>query len=270
MIRQATKEGNYSPEVFQGFPDQVELTNRSKRKYFLCLSKFHLPSTKRKLRFSSSLLSKKSSEIRFPSHNSTPSTSYHQSSIISMSPLPMSMVPFVTGQIELPPKFQHADTPARITIEMQDTAAIPSIEISKLTMDVPYLGYTTIPFALSYPPTALDADTNDWYTLRIIIESKRDGSLLCFNHRVTRAIDDLGLPRKNIKVPMTAAGPTGTANNNKNNKSGYSVVVATRVISRQRKDNDGTESNCVKGDATTNTMLSEESQLASSSQLLWV
>jgi uncharacterized lipoprotein YbaY len=116
---------------------------------------------------------------------------------------------FVTGEIIIPEsvRYSHSEGGAILTIALQDTSRIdrPAIEISKLGMELSYLGTSSIPFALSYQPAQLDSETNEWYTLRVRIESKKDGQPLCFNHRVTRAIDDLGLPRKNMKIQLVQA-----------------------------------------------------------------
>jgi uncharacterized lipoprotein YbaY len=120
----------------------------------------------------------------------------------------MTIDSFVTGEIKIPEsvRYSHSEE-AILTIALQDTSRMdrPAIEISKLCMELSYLGYSTIPFAFSYQPAKLDSETNEWYTLRVRIESKRDGQLLCFNHRVTRAIDDSGLPHKNMKIQLVHA-----------------------------------------------------------------
>lgn len=115
---------------------------------------------------------------------------------------------FVTGEIIIPESVRYSHSEGAIlTIALQDTSRMdrPVIEISKLGMELSYLGTSTIPFALSYQPAQLDSETKEWYTLHVCIKSKKDGQPVCFNHRVIRAIDDLGLPRKNMKIQLVQA-----------------------------------------------------------------
>jgi len=114
---------------------------------------------------------------------------------------------FITGEINLPPVLLQTFSESHVIIRLQDGSTIPEKEISKLTMELPYLDSAScIPFALSYPSSKLAADTPEWYTLRVLVKIKDDGSLLSFNHRITRAFDDAGLPLKNIQVPMMVVG----------------------------------------------------------------
>eukprot|EP00934_Nitzschia_sp_Nitz4_P000246 Nitzschia sp. Nitz4//scaffold37_size175936//149757//150263//NITZ4_002064-RA/size175936-processed-gene-0.233-mRNA-1//-1//CDS//3329549842//246//frame0 len=112
--------------------------------------------------------------------------------------------PFVTGSIHLPSDFEHVSGDFVLKVVMQDSSGIRSKTITKLAMELPYLGFTSIPFALSYPVTKLVNDTNEWYTLRAVITSKKDGRMICFSHRVVRAIDDMGRPRQNVDIDMLA------------------------------------------------------------------
>lgn len=120
--------------------------------------------------------------------------------------LPPTMIDTViTGCITIPEDILYFQSDVKISIALQDTSRIdrPAIDISKLIMEVPYLLKDhKIPFSLSYLPCNLQSETYEWYTLRIRVESCKDGKLLCFNHRVTRAICDAGMPRKDMIIPL--------------------------------------------------------------------
>jgi hypothetical protein len=125
----------------------------------------------------------------------------------------------ITGEMIIPKRcFQPGP---KITISLQDNSRIDrkGVEIASRSL---YPAYITagdkIPFSLPYEANDLLADTNEWYTLHIRITtlvehqddaglSMEDEILVCFNHRVTRAIDDDGAPVKCLQISLINARP---------------------------------------------------------------
>ena len=121
--------------------------------------------------------------------------------------------PVVAGVI-IVPETVHLARDVNVSVSLIDASRPDrkAIEVSSLTMKVgALLKGTTLPFALSYHPAKLDSETYEWYTLRVKVETA-EGDLLWFNHRVTRAIDDAGLPIRDLNVKLTAAGQKSQAN----------------------------------------------------------
>jgi uncharacterized lipoprotein YbaY len=116
----------------------------------------------------------------------------------------------VSGKILLPDKRSLLPEDSVIHITLQDTSEPIEENIAKLTMNVGSTCFpdALVPFSLSYVDGKLQARNNDWYTLRIRIETP-EGNLICFNNQITRAIDKNGRPRTNLMVRTIAVGTYG-------------------------------------------------------------
>lgn len=116
----------------------------------------------------------------------------------------------VCGKIALPDKRSLLPDDSVIYITLQDTSEPMEEDIARLTMNVGSTCFPDgmVPFSLSYIEGKLQAQNNDWYTLRIRIETP-EGDLICFNNQITRAIDKKGRPKKDLIVRTIAVGTYG-------------------------------------------------------------
>ena len=105
----------------------------------------------------------------------------------------------VTGEIIIPKRCFHSHP--SIKVSLQDNFQIDCLqEAATIACCSLYPSFIcpddTFHFALSYslPENSLTSlEHNKWYTISVRIEDV-DGNLLCYNHRVSRAIDDQGHP----------------------------------------------------------------------------
>ena len=116
-------------------------------------------------------------------------------------------VDVIRGVMIVPDRCVNHNYP-QIKITLEDTSRIdiPPITIASCWLQPPptIVAGEAIVFELEYNPSDT-VERHEWYTLSIKIEDM-EGNLLCFNHRVTRAIDSkTGQPLHGIKVPLTYA-----------------------------------------------------------------
>ena len=123
----------------------------------------------------------------------------------------MNVMTTITGEITIPHHCFYTQT-SLIKITLQDTSRVDRlpIDISRcwLQSDNGIYAGGKFHFALDYGSLSETPSPvfHQWYTLQVRIEDIK-GSLLCFNHRVTRAIDDNGQPIQSIQIPLTSVLP---------------------------------------------------------------
>ena len=113
---------------------------------------------------------------------------------------------YIRGEITVP-NFCFYYHPAVIKISLQDTSRIdrPAVDITSCCIEPDHI-YEGEKFQFALECSTLSGTSltfdHQWYTLQVRIEDMA-GNLLCFNHRVTRAIDDDGQPLQWIQIPLT-------------------------------------------------------------------
>ena len=112
----------------------------------------------------------------------------------------------VTGVITIPERCFHSKPIIKVSIQDNSQIDRHPVTIASCILQPNYIcAQNKFRFSLAYNGLPREK-YHEWYLLHVRIESQ-DGALVCFNHRITQAIDDQGQPIQNIEIPLINALP---------------------------------------------------------------